>query len=52
MRVCKDCGKAYTLSKAIEVFDNYFDGEFFYMEEFVGQLCGDCAINDIEGDFE
>ena len=52
MRVCKDCGKAFTLSKAIETFDNYFDGEFFYMEEFVGQLCGDCAIADVEGDFE
>ena len=28
------------------------DAEFFYMEEFVGQLCGECAINDVEGDFE
>lgn len=48
MRVCKSCGKAFTLSKAISTFDDYFDGEFFYMEEFVGQVCGDCAIADIE----
>lgn len=48
MRVCKSCGKPFTLSKAISTFDDYFDGEFFYMEEFVGQVCGDCAIADIE----
>ena len=52
MRVCKDCGKPFTLAKAIETFDEYFDGEFYYMEEFVGQLCGECAIDDVEGDFK
>ena len=52
MRICNDCGKAFTLSNAIQTFDNYFEGEFLYMEEFVGQLCGECAIADVEGDFE
>ncbi len=51
MRVCRKCGKAFTLSKAIPIFDNFFDGEFFYMEEYVGQLCGECAIDDLETDF-
>ena len=51
MRVCSECEKAFTLSKAIEIFDEYFDGEFFYMEEFVGQICGDCAIKAIEEEF-
>ena len=51
MRICNNCGKAFTLAKAIEAFDSYFDGEFFYMEEFVGQICGDCAIVDVEEDF-
>lgn len=48
MRKCKDCGKVFTLAGAIKEFDSYFDGEFFYMEEFVGQLCGKCAITEIE----
>ena len=52
MRVCKICGKAFTLKKAIDYFDGYFEGEFFYMEEFVGQLCGECAVDDIEGAYE
>jgi ribosomal protein S27AE len=52
MRKCKDCGKAFTLAGAIKEFDSYFDGEFFYMEEFVGQLCGKCAIVDVEQDFD
>ena len=52
MRKCKDCGKAFTLACAIKEFDSYFDGEFFYMEEFVGQVCGKCAIDDVEQDFD
>lgn len=52
MRKCKDCGKAFTLAGAIKEFDSYFDGEFFYMEEFVGQVCGKCAIADVEQDFD
>lgn len=51
MRKCKDCGKAFTLEGAIRDFDAYFDGEFFYMEEFVGQICGRCAITEIEEEF-
>lgn len=51
LRTCKNCGKAFTLSAAIEEFDNHYDGEFYYMEEFVGQLCGKCAIEDIELEF-
>ena len=52
IRMCNTCGKPFTLANAIDKFDNYFDREFFYMEEFVGQVCGDCAIEDVEGDFE
>ena len=51
LRTCKNCVKPFTLSAAIEEFDNYYDGEFYYMEEFVGQLCGKCAIEDIELEF-
>lgn len=51
MRKCRDCGKAFTLEGAIKDFDVYFDGEFFYMEEFVGQICGKCAIKEIEEEF-
>ena len=51
MRKCKDCGKAFTLGGAIKDFAAYFDGEFFYMEEFVGQICGKCAITEIEEEF-
>ena len=51
MRTCKNCQKAFTLKKAINDFDSYFDGEFFYMEEFVGQICGKCAITEIEEEF-
>ena len=50
LRTCKNCGKPFTLAAAIKDFDNHFAGEFFYMEEFVGQLCGKCAIDDIEQD--
>ena len=42
------CGKPFTLSAAIETFDKHFDGEFYYMEEFVGQLCGKCTVSDVE----
>ncbi len=52
IRNCNNCGKPFTLSSAMKQFDEYFDGEFFYMEEFVGQVCGKCAIADVEGDFE
>ncbi len=52
IRNCKKCGKPFTLAAAIEGFDNHFEGEFFYLEEFVGQLCGKCAIADVEADFE
>ena len=52
IRTCTNCGKPFTLAAAIETFDNHFDGEFYYMEEFVGQLCGKCAINDVELDFD
>ncbi len=48
IRKCKACNKAFTLAGAIKDFDEYYDGEFFYMEEFVGQLCGKCAIEEIE----
>ena len=51
IRKCKNCDKAFTLSKAIKDFDAYFDGEFNYMEEFVGQFCGKCAIENIELDY-
>ena len=50
IRTCKNCGKPFTLSAAIKTFDNHFEGEFYYMEEFVGQLCGACAIKDVELD--
>lgn len=51
MRTCKNCGKPFTLAGAIKDFDAYFNDEFFYMEEFVGQLCGKCAITEIEEEF-
>ncbi|SDZ90450.1 hypothetical protein SAMN02910384_00507 [Pseudobutyrivibrio sp. ACV-2] len=51
MRKCKNCGKPFTLAGAINDFDTYFNEEFFYMEEFVGQLCGKCAITEIEEEF-
>ncbi|WP_458457652.1 hypothetical protein [Pseudobutyrivibrio sp.] len=52
IRTCSNCGKPFTLAAAIENFDNHFDGEFYYIEEFVGQLCGKCAINDVELNFD
>ena len=51
IRICKNCGKPFTLSAAINEFDYHFAGDYYYMEEFVGQLCGKCALNDIELDF-
>ncbi|MBR5637391.1 MAG: hypothetical protein IKW81_10735 [Pseudobutyrivibrio sp.] len=51
MRKCNNCGKAFTLAGAMKDFDSYFDGEFFYMEEFVGQVCGSCAISELEKEF-
>ncbi|WP_458459514.1 hypothetical protein [Pseudobutyrivibrio sp.] len=41
------------ISDACDRFNSpLIDGEFYYMEKFVGQLCGKCAINDVEQDFD
>ncbi len=52
IRTCTNCKCHFSLQSAIREFNNYFEGEFFYMEEFVGQICGKCAIKDVEKDFE
>ncbi len=52
IRICNKCGKPFTLGSAISKFDDYFKSEFFYMEEFVGQMCANCAIEEVESDFE
>ena len=51
IRTCKNCGKPFTLSSAIKAFDEHFAGDYYYMEEFVGQICGKCAITEIEEEF-
>ena len=42
-RVCKQCGKEFTLSDAAGEYDSAM-GWPYYTEEFIGDLCAECAI--------
>lgn len=51
-RTCEKCGKTFTLPEAAERVKSYFKPyPIEYAEHFKGEVCGDCAIKEIESIF-
>ena len=46
-RMCEKCGKSFTLADAIMEYDSFADGTS-YMENYAGEICGECAIDELE----
>jgi len=46
---CSRCGVQFRVDDAKEKFNSYFNYDLSYDSIFWEHLCGNCAINDIEG---
>lgn len=52
-RTCEKCGKNFTLLEAVEQVKGYFKPYAIdYEDHFRGDVCGDCAISEIDSIFE
>lgn len=49
-RVCQRCGRAFTLQETIREYDSVIDWPN-YTENYVGDLCADCAIAEMKSGF-
>ena len=47
-RICSKCGTTFTLDGAMATYGSFFNFDLDYFDDYSGEICGNCAIDDME----